>query len=434
MQSVYMNNFRGFNETTISLKKVNFLVGENSTGKTSLLALLDLFSMHQFWANFNFNASEYEFGGYNDIVSVLSRDKSEFQIGLYDYDELDQEQATAYMLHFRKSKDGLPEVSRFTLLNARDIYTIRISNKQIAAYIDRNASSNIDYASPHEVFTYLRDTPDRVTSGYRVLASNLGRYLHLRPFLMFPTIMDSLYPEEDPDKQYRRFPFPVLSPSFAAMAPIRTTPKRTYDGYTKTYSPQGEHTPYVVRKKLPTGSRSNEFKKALDAFGADSGLFESVGITKFGKDSASPFELTITLAAKALRINSVGYGVSQVLPIIVELLTHGQGSWLAIQQPEVHLHPRAQAALGEVLHHAAFRSSHTLFIETHSDYLIDRYRTSLRDLKDGNGTTQVIYFERTTTGNVAYPMVLDEQGEYPEDQPPGFRHFFLKEQRRILGL
>lgn len=434
MQSVYMNNFRGFTDMTIPLLKVNFFVGENSTGKTSLLALLDLFAKPQFWFKLNFNAGDYEFGGYKDIVSVLSRDQSEFQIGLCKHDGENGKRSVAYMLHFRQSKDGLPELVRFSLLNPRYLATVRVSKKQIGVYVDSDTPECGGCASPHAAFAYLREIPKRVTSGYKVLPDDVDRYFRSQPIVMFPAIIEKLYRENEIAKQLESFPFPSLSRSFASMAPIRTTPKRTYDGYTKTFSPQGEHTPYVIRKRLPRGTKTNEFKKALDAFGADSGLFESVGITQFGKDSASPFELTITLTAKALRVNSVGYGVSQVLPIIVELLTHRKGSWLAIQQPEVHLHPRAQAALGEVLHHAASRASHTLFVETHSDYLIDRYRTEMRETKDSGAPTQVVFFERTETGNHAYPMILDSRGEYPEDQPPEFRSFFLKEQKRILGV
>jgi len=157
-------------------------------------------------------------------------------------------------------------------------------------------------------------------------------------------------------------------------------------------------------------------------------------VTRFGKDSAAPFELTVTLGTKALRVNSVGYGVSQVLPVVVELLTHGKKSWLAIQQPEVHLHPKAQAALGDVLFHAATDESHTLFVETHSDYLLDRFRLSMLDHKHPNGFAQVCFFERSQEGNHVYPMVIDSSGEYPDDQPPGFRAFFLAEQKRILGV
>ena len=56
MDSIYMNNFRGFNKIVVPIRQVNFFVGENSTGKTSLLALLDLLSKSQFWFNMDFNA------------------------------------------------------------------------------------------------------------------------------------------------------------------------------------------------------------------------------------------------------------------------------------------------------------------------------------------------------------------------------------------
>ena len=47
---VYMDNYRGFSNAAIPLRQVNFLVGENSTGKTSFLELLDVLSYGPFWA------------------------------------------------------------------------------------------------------------------------------------------------------------------------------------------------------------------------------------------------------------------------------------------------------------------------------------------------------------------------------------------------
>ena len=135
-QSIYMNNFRGFTDTTILLKKVNFFVGENSTGKTSLLALLELLASRQFWfSSFNFNAGTYEFGGYKDIVSVLSSDKAEFQIGHSAYDAKNPKTTlVAYMLHFHESKDGLPELERFSLLSAKCVATVRVLKDQFEIY------------------------------------------------------------------------------------------------------------------------------------------------------------------------------------------------------------------------------------------------------------------------------------------------------------
>ena len=429
-----MNNFRGFSNTTIPLQQVNFFVGENSTGKTSLLALLDLLSKPQFWFNLDFNAGDYEFGGFKDIVSINSLDQSEFQIGLCKHDADITENNACYLLHFRQSKDGLPELIRFSQLCPEYYATIRITEKQIAANMRMEKYNCNSWEKPNECFEFLSQIPLNIKNGYRVLPGKTDRYIRAIPIANFPSILDILFKANEINTNFGNYPFPSLNMSFAGMAPIRTTPKRTYDGYTKTFNPQGEHTPYVIRKKLTNSPKANQFKQALESFGRDSGLFESIGVTQFGKDSAAPFELTITLNTKALRINSVGYGVSQVLPIVVELLVHGNNSWLGIQQPEVHLHPRAQASLGEILYLAATEASQTLFIETHSDYMIDRFRTKLRESKKNKPTTQVIYFERTEMGNQAYAMNLDIDGEYPTDQPTGFRDFFLKEQRRILGV
>jgi hypothetical protein len=232
------------------------------------------------------------------------------------------------------------------------------------------------------------------------------------------------------------FPIPLLGRNLAWLAPIRTKPKRTYDGYGSSFSPEGEHTPYLLRKKLSTGStRAEPFRVALEEFGKESGLFTSVDIHKFGPDAASPFELLVRLSPSCpLRINSVGYGVSQVLPLVVEMLSRGKNSWFAIQQPEVHLHPRAQAALGDLVFQLAENEQKYFFIETHSDFTIDRFRMNYKRTSSHKTSAQVLYFERSANGNTIHVLPLKDNGEYPENQPETFRNFFLKEQMDLLGL
>ena len=434
MDSVYMNNFRGFTDTTLPIRQVNFLVGENSTGKTSVLALLDLLSEPSFWLTLDFNTGGYEFGGYRDIVSSASADQTEFQIGLCKPSEASLAKGVCYMLHFRESREGLPRLVRFSQLSPTDLITVRMSPKQLAACRDPEPPPFKDLRSSADCFSYLQNVPTRLTTGYRVL-SQKGRPLSPSISLVgAQSAIDLLSHKGSPPREGRLLPYPGLGFPFAGMAPIRTKPKRTYDAYTRPFTPEGEHTPYVIRERLSAKARRDPFKLALEAFGKESGLFQSVGVTEFGRDSASPFELTVTLNARALRVNSVGYGVSQILPIVVELLTQRRGAWLAAQQPEVHLHPKAQAAFGGFLFQVAKERSQTLLIETHSDYLLDRFRTELRESSVTGKFAQVVFFERCETGNTLHPMVLDEEGEYPQEQPAGFRGFFLQEQRRILGV
>jgi len=435
MDYIYMNNFRGFTQTVIPIRSVNFLVGENSTGKTSFIALLELLSKVEFWYNFDFNAGNYEFGGFKDIVSALSEDQIEFQIGLFKHNKKVSEESVYYMMHFRKTKDGIPQLIRFSQLCQKHLATIKISERQLAAYLSNEPSSCMDFSSPYECFKFMYEVPFQSYS-YKNLHFEKEKFMRIPPIVAFPVIMNQLCEDEKiKTANFKHYPFPRLTSFFAGMAPIRTTPKRTYDGYTKRFNPEGEHTPYVIRKRLPKRKKpSNEFKIALENFGRESGLFQTIGVTRFGKDLSAPFELTVTLNTKALRVNSVGYGVSQVLPVVVELITNSKNSWLAIQQPEVHLHPKAQAALGDVIFHAATDELQTLFIETHSDYLLDRFRLNMRDNNHPDGFAQVVFFERSNNDNQVYPMVIDSAGEYPEDQPAGFRAFFLAEHQRILGI
>ena len=95
-------------------------------------------------------------------------------------------------------------------------------------------------------------------------------------------------------------------------------------------------------------------------------------------DDAAPFQIHVRKFGKILKGNrrnliDVGYGVSQVLPLLTEMLRPNAPSMFLLQQPEVHLHPSAQAALGSLFCSIA-GPDRQLVVETHSDYIIDRVR------------------------------------------------------------
>jgi predicted ATPase len=92
-------------------------------------------------------------------------------------------------------------------------------------------------------------------------------------------------------------------------------------------------------------------------------------------------QLQVKIAGSGINLVDVGYGVSQVLPIIVDAIREPPRSTFLLQQPEVHLHPRAQAELGSFLGALAKQQQKRFIIETHSDYMIDRIRMDIRDGK-----------------------------------------------------
>lgn len=152
-----------------------------------------------------------------------------------------------------------------------------------------------------------------------------------------------------------------------------------------------------------------------------------------GKGVGDPFQVRISFSGSAFNLVDVGYGVSQILPIIVDILRSEGERLFLLQQPEVHLHPRAQAELGSFLATLATTTGKRFVVETHSDYLVDRIRMDIRDGRNIKPEdVMILYFERQNGKVKVHPIEIDENGNL-ESVPKGYRSFFLEEERRFLG-
>ncbi|MBI3329880.1 MAG: DUF3696 domain-containing protein [Nitrospinae bacterium] len=219
-----------------------------------------------------------------------------------------------------------------------------------------------------------------------------------------------------------------------AFAPIRTRPKRTYDPLKDIPDPEGSHVPMLLAKAFTSDPRASaKLREAIDAFGHASSLFTDIGVRRLGRQEGDPFQLQVKIAGSGINLVDVGYGVSQVLPIIVDAIREPPGSTFLLQQPEVHLHPRAQAELGSFLGVLAKQQQKRFIVETHSDYIVDRIRMDIRDGKHLNpGDVAILYFERTGGDAQIHTIEIDGFGNLV-DVPSGYRQFFLEEERRLLG-
>ena len=130
----------------------------------------------------------------------------------------------------------------------------------------------------------------------------------------------------------------------------------------------------------------------------------------------------------------VGYGVSQALPLLVDLLDPNGSTLLLVQQPEVHLHPSAQAALATLFCTVA-AAGRQIIVETHSEYVIDRVRMDIRDrtTRLQPDDVSILFFERTDLDVHIHSLRFDEQGNLL-DAPDSYGQFFMNETRRSIGL
>jgi hypothetical protein len=128
--------------------------------------------------------------------------------------------------------------------------------------------------------------------------------------------------------------------------------------------------------------------------------------------------------------SDVGFGIGQLLPIIVEGLV-AEGRILCVEQPEIHLHPRLQAHLADLF--IATSSSprsdkprsggvqNQWIIETHSESLILRLQRRIRERVIQARDVSILYVEPGgESGSRVIPLELDERGDFITEWPDGF--------------
>ena len=436
MDTLILEDFRCFaGRHEVPIRPLTLLVGENSTGKTSFLAAVRAAHDLRAGAAPDFNEEPFHLGSYDQIANYRggsSRRAKSFTIGQV----------------FTAPSGISPRMRRPLSERPRQIEAVSTSDKTQPAISEFSISSGeheirlksedegrtvMSFAADNQIVTALVSMGDLWASRSRFRDDfwfNIRRALH-----RLRDRSEGGLTEEEAEHfenltgslRYR------MDHYLYAFAPIRTSPRRTYDPTKEIRDPEGSHTPMMLARLLNDRSAS-DFRKRLDEFGEASGLFSSLGIRKLGRTDSDPFQIQVKLPSGPRRnLIDVGYGVSQAIPIIADCVSAEVGSTLLIQQPEVHLHPRAQAAMGSFFGQLAASERNRLVVETHSDFLVDRVLMDVRDEKIKPGDVIILYFEHGLHGVEIHPIEVDASGRIVE-APDSYRSFFLDEQRRFFGI
>ena len=204
---------------------------------------------------------------------------------------------------------------------------------------------------------------------------------------------------------------------------LRGNPERVYPRTATGPDFPGTFEHYVATIIADWERKRDDRLKRLEAMLTDLGLTWKISAKPVND---TQIELQVGRLSKARRdggdlvsIADVGFGVSQVLPVLVSLLVAELGHLVYLEQPELHLHPRAQYALAKILAETAKRGV-KLVVETHSALLLLNVQTLVAQRDLDPDLVKLYWFSRSDEdGTTSIQSAdLDEDGafgDWPED-------------------
>ncbi len=420
---IILKNVRSFcGSHKIPLKPLTLLVGENSTGKSTFLAMV----AHVNQAGFpstrpTFNIPPFDLGTYDSIATYKggrAGRANSFSVG-FSTDESDNDRT---LVATYASHRGQPQVKDLRASSASGEISVKILQESHTAHFALKLD-NVG-ALEFDVDMKMLGTPETdVPFNYllRLFPGDPGK--KESPLATRPDVFLGV------SRMLRRAAFPVL-----ALAPVRTHPRRTYDEFSEEFDPEGDHVPVLLARLWQEEDEASRvtLMEALNEFGISSALYKRISVRRLGRRPTDPFQILVTMAGPPVNIPDVGYGVSQALPVVVQSVLAGKEGMLLLQQPEVHLHPRAQAALGSFFARLVASEKKHLVIETHSDYLLDRVRLEVAQGKLSADDVQILFFEKEGIETSVHQIRLDKHGNV-EGAPGSYRRFFLEEEDSLFS-
>jgi len=419
LHTLKLENFKAWEEVEISFGKITVFFGRNSSGKTSLLQALLLLKQS---AEHDDPASVLLFKGKNALVDLDS-----FHNVIHEGD-------VNKNLVFELGWDGVAG-KRYELKNEMTYSTEKLLSIKKLHRKEVTVSKSMN--KYERCFEFISGEKSKSTFLIKDNARELNEdvsdiFQGSEPLNFYRTNISELSAKSNVDVQdIINFLFScslsldnLLIRSTHYIGPIRENPKRLYELEGTKVSKLG-----VRGERFMEALHSSEIETGIDLQQKIAESLQRLGLLE-------SFRIEELLDGRLLRVlvkrfkngpevplTDVGFGVSQVLPILVLCYTVEEGSIIVLEQPEIHLHPAAQSALaGELVRFAAERNLQFI-IESHSEAFLRRFRLLLATEEFENNFTpedlKLYFCEQDEFGKGQLDLLeLDEYGQvknWPED-------------------
>lgn len=220
------------------------------------------------------------------------------------------------------------------------------------------------------------------------------------------------------------------------LGPLRQHPERTYQWSGDTPTDVGSKGEFAIAALLAATDQGRKINRGLnrqkqdfDAFIAgwlkDLGVISGFAVKPVAK-GRKEYEVLIKTHAGApeVKLTDVGFGISQVLPAVVEAFYAPPNSTVWMEQPEIHLHPQVQAVLADVFISAVQAREDgaprnvQLVIESHSEHFLTRLQRRVAEGAIPASDVAVYFCRRVTGATELEPLKLNAYGEienWPKD-------------------
>jgi|GEM_PF-4982372 hypothetical protein len=376
--------------------------------------------------------------GSSRMANILYRDKTDLhrvELLLYDQicDDLMKEQG---------SSDGEENVNRFRRSSneMKKLFNIH-KEKIIKKYLEKTKNIYDTYC----VF------PSRQNQEYATYDNNILIEYFIKKQIekRFSRINWKINLVEELISSLREF-----TGSIRYMGPLRVEPdfykinKRNYvSSQNAPLGTRGENVAYYLRnaeldmKKVKCyvpepddisklQEKSLDFGIAVDKWMSYIGLGESISIDDV-PNAGYDIKIKPKNSELNLSLGSVGFGISQALPIVVGILEAPQNSIFIVEQPELHLHPDAQGRMIDFLIKA--RNDIAVVIETHSEPMLTRIRRRIAEDSVLKERIEVIFIDRGEKGSISKNMSISKMGDIDE-WPEGFLNGSVDDVGKLLKL
>ncbi|MCY4484886.1 MAG: DUF3696 domain-containing protein [Spirochaetaceae bacterium] len=429
LKALNLSNFKAWKKLKMPLGRITGIFGTNSSGKSSVLQFLLLLKQTKnatdrgLVLDFGGPGELVNMGGYRDVVNGGDRD-------------LDIE----WTLKWRLSD----ELRIRDPLGRRTDVLMRGRNLQTSCCIGTKGPNLITRSVKYEFANtkfFIESRGERASEF--VLQSSGVHETHFirnqgRKWALPGPVKTHLFPDQAQTYfQNTSFlsefeaEYEDLIDSVFYLGPLREFPQREYrwsGARPVDVGPRGEHSVDAIlaatsrndRMNLRPGWKLKTFQEMIAYWLQELDLIHSFEIREIAQGSSLYHaRVRANRSSPETMLTDVGFGVSQVLPVLVLLYYVPEGSIVLMEQPEIHLHPSVQRGLADVMLAVAKRRDIQIIVESHSEHLLRRFQRRAAEGKADSSDLK-LYFVRNDHGIATLnDLALNEFGEIT-NWPPKF--------------